>query len=191
MTAPLAAAIEPCVALFTEAVPNFEPSLPCKGLLTERRSVHLVALAALTAFLAQNGFQVSAVEANPRAMRYVWHTMLIGLAACIVLPLWYAFVVSSPSALHILAACCWTGFAGYWLPCVSFAVLGLATAKRRSCKRAALEIALGASISVFSVLLGVASTFYVTLSDRVMGDLAGFGITGKGRRTCEAGLASS
>jgi hypothetical protein len=192
MTAPLAAAIEPCAALFTEAVPNFEPSVPCQGLLTERRSGHLVALTALVAFFAQNGFQVTAVGANPRAMRYVWHTMLVGLAACIVLPLWYAFVVSSPpSALFILAACSWTGFVVYFLPCVSHVVLGLATAKRRSCKRATREIAFGASISFFNVLLGIACTFYVALSDRVTGGLAGFGITGKGRRTCEAGLASS
>jgi hypothetical protein len=191
MTAPVAAAIELCAALFTKALPNFEPSLPCQGLLTERRSIHLVALAALVAFLAQNGFQVAAVEANSRAMSYVWHTMLLGLAACVVLPLWYASVVSSPSVLHVFATCCWTGFLCYFVPCVSFAVLGLARAKRRSCKRTALEIALGTTISVSNVLLGLVSASYVALSGRVTGGLAGLGIIGKGRRTCEAGLASS
>jgi hypothetical protein len=68
------------------------------------------------------------------------------------------------------------------VPFVSFAVLGLATAKRRSCKRAALEIALGASISVISTLLGGAVAFYVAVSDQVTGGLAGLVINGKDRR---------
>ncbi len=76
------------------------------------------------------------------------------------------------------------------MPHVSLAVWWLATAKRRSCKRAALEIALGASVSVTSALFGAAVAFYVALSDQVTGGLAGLAINGKDRRIC-AGLAYS
>jgi hypothetical protein len=109
MMVPLAAAIEPYAALFTKALPNFVPSLPCQDILTERRGVHLIALVAINAFIVLNGFQLAAVEANPRATRLLLHTMLAGLGSFVVLPLWYASALSSPSTIWIVANFLWTG----------------------------------------------------------------------------------
>ncbi len=136
MMAPLAAAIEPCAALFIKALPNFVPSLPCQDILTERRGVHLIALVTLSCFFSVNGVQLAAVEANPRATRLLWHTMLFGSGACVVFPLWYASAASSPSTISIIANSFLTAVVCNLVPHVSFAVWGLATAKRRSCKRA-------------------------------------------------------
>jgi hypothetical protein len=177
--APVAAAIEPCAALFTKALPNFVPSLLCEGMLTERRGVHLVILVLLGHLIAMNGFQVAAVEANPRAMRLLWHTLLVGSATGVVFSLWYASAVSSPSALQALGYGVWTAVVVYFVPYVSFTVSGLVTAKRRSSKRAALEIAYGACVSLTSELLALAVSFYVTLSDQVTSGLAGLAINGK------------
>jgi hypothetical protein len=39
MMAPIAAAFEPLIEFFSRALPNFMPSAPCEGLLTDRRGV--------------------------------------------------------------------------------------------------------------------------------------------------------
>jgi SAM-dependent methyltransferase len=53
----LPATIEALVELFSRALPNFMPSAPCQGLLTDRRGVDLVVLSALSFFLLLNGYQ--------------------------------------------------------------------------------------------------------------------------------------
>jgi hypothetical protein len=180
MMAPIAAAIEPLAKLFSRALPNVELSAPCQGLLTDRRGVGLVVLVAMSFFLLQNCFQVAAVDANPRASRLLLHTMLVGSAASVACPVWYASEVASPSALVSVGYGVLTGFVVTLAPFVSFAAWGLATAERRSCKRAAQGIIFGASVSLTAVTVGTAAAFYVTLSDQVSGP-AGVAINGKGR----------
>jgi hypothetical protein len=80
MMVPVAATIEPLVDLFSRALPNFEPTAPCQGLVTDRRGVDLVVIATYGCFLAQNSVQVAAVEANPRARRIFQHTLIVGAA---------------------------------------------------------------------------------------------------------------
>jgi hypothetical protein len=180
MMIPIAAAIELLTKLFSRALPNAEPSAPCQGLLTDKRGVDLVILSAMCFSMAQNGFQVAAVDANARASRLLLHTMLVGSAASVACPVWYASEVASPSALESIGYGVLTGFVVSLAPFVSFAAWGLATAERRSCKRAAQGIIFGASLSLTTVTVGCATAFYVTLSDQVAGS-AGVAINGKGR----------
>jgi hypothetical protein len=180
MMAPVAATIEPLVELFTKALPYFVPSAPCRGLLTDRRGVDLVVLCAIAFFLVQNGFQVAAVDANPRASRLLLHTMLVGSVASVACPVWYASVISSPSTLQVIAYGALTGFVVVLAPNVSFAAWGLATAERRSCKRAAQGIFYGVILSAITVTVACVTAGYVTLSDLVSG-FAGVAINGKGR----------
>jgi hypothetical protein len=130
--------------------------------------------------LVQNGFQVAAVDANPRASRVLLHTMLVGSAASVACPVWYASEVASPSALESIGYGLLTGFVVTLAPFVSFAAWGLATAERRSCKRAAQVIIFGASVSLTAVTAACATGFYVTLSDQLSGS-AGVAIHAKGR----------
>ena len=176
--APVANAIEPAVALVTKALPGFVPSLPCEGLLTEQRGVHIVFIAALASFLTMNGFQITAVEANPRARRFLWHTMLVGSAACAIVPLRYASAMPSASAFQVVVHGFLAIFLVYFAPWVSYAVWGLATAKRRSCKRAALELAFGMGGSVTAVILCVTIAFYVGISAQT-GGFASVAVNGK------------
>jgi hypothetical protein len=143
MMAPVAATIEPLGELLTKALPNFVPSAPCQGLLTDRRSADLVVLFALAFFLQMNGIQIAAVDANPRASRILLHTMLVGSAASVACPVWYASEVASPSTLQVIVYAFLTGFVVNFSPFVSFATWGLATAERKSCKRAAQGIVYG------------------------------------------------
>ena len=133
-------------------------------------------LAALAMFIAQNGLQVAAVDANPRASRLLLHTMLVGSAASVACPVWYASAVASPS--HAIIYFYLTGFVVTLAPFVSFAAWALATAERRSCERAAQGIIFGASLSLTAVSFAGATAFYVTLSDQVSG-FAGVAINGK------------
>ncbi len=149
MMAPIVATIEPLVELFTKALPNFVPSAPCQGLLTDRRSADLVVPAALGFFMVQNGFQVASVDANPRAIRFLRQSLLVGAAALVFCPVWYASDVASPSHAIIYAAL--TAFVVTLAPYVSFAAWGLVTAERKSCKRAAQEIVFGMSIRMTTV----------------------------------------
>jgi hypothetical protein len=180
MMAPVAATIEPLVEFFSRALPNFMPSAPCQGLLTDRRGVDCVVLGALSFFLALNGFQVAAVDANPRASRLLLHTMLVGSAASVACPVWYASEVASPSTLQVIVYAFLTGFVVNFSPFVSFATWGLATAERKSCKRAAQGIVFGVILGATSVTVACVTSCYVTLSDRVSG-FAGVAINGKGR----------
>jgi hypothetical protein len=72
------------------------------------------------------------------------------------------------------------GFVVTLAPLVSFAVAGVATAERRSCKRAAQGIVFGVIMGAISVTVACVASCYVTLSDRVSG-FAGVAINGKGR----------
>jgi hypothetical protein len=180
MMAPVAATIEPLVELFTKALPNFVPSAPCKGLLTDRRGVDLVVLGAMSYFLLQNGFQVAAFDANPRASRFLLHTMLVGSAASVACPVWYASEVASPSTLQVIVCAVLSGFVVTFSSYVSFAAWDLATAERRSCKRAAQSIIFGVIISATIVTIGFLTTFYVTISEQVSG-YAGVAINGRDR----------
>ena len=179
MMAPVAAAFEPLVEFFSRALPNFMPSAPCQGLLTDRRGVDLVVLGALTFLLLHNGFQVAAVDANPRASRLLLHTMLVGSAASVACPVWYASAVASPS--HAIVYGFLTVFVVELAPFVSFAAWGLATAERRSCTRAAQGIVYGVIMSATTVTVCCVTAFYVALSDQVSG-FAGVAINGKGCR---------
>jgi hypothetical protein len=176
--APVAIAIEPAVTLVTKALPGFMSSLPCEGLFTERRGVHIVFIAALASFLAMNGFQITAVEANPRASRLLLHTMLVGLAACVVVPLWYASAMPSASALQVVAHGYLAIFLVYFAPWVSYAVSGLATANRRSYKLAALQLVFGVTASATATFLCATVAFYVGVSNRT-GGFTGVAINGK------------
>jgi hypothetical protein len=178
MMAPIAAPIEPLVELFTKALPNIELLPPCHGLLTDRRGVDLVVLAALIIFMLMNGFQIAAVDANARASLFLLHTMLTGAAASVACAAWSASEVVSPSHAVIYATL--TGFLGSLAPYVSFAAWRLVTAKRKSCKRAAQEIVFGMSVSMTIVMVACATTFYVALSDQVSG-FAGVAINGRDR----------
>jgi hypothetical protein len=106
--------------------------------------------------------------------------MLVGSAASVACPVWYASEVASPSALESIGYGVLTGFVVNLAPFVSFAAWGLAIAERRSCKRAAQGIIFGASVSLASLTVAWATAFYVTLSDQVSGS-AGVAINGKGR----------
>jgi hypothetical protein len=180
MMAPIAAALEPLVQFISRALPNFMPSAPCQGLLTDRRGVDLVVLGALSFFLLLIGFQVASVDANPRASRFLLPTMLVGSVASVTCPVWYASKVESPSPLQVFAYVSLTAFVVLFSPFVSFAAWGVATAKRRSCKRAAQGIVFGLVLSATSVTIGVITSLYVTLSDHVSGS-AGVAINGKRR----------
>ncbi len=177
--APFAAAIEPCAGLFIKALPNFVPSPACEGLLTERRGVHVITLSAWAGFFVQNGFQVASFDANPRAKSLLRHTMLVGLAASIAIPVWYASAVSSPSTLQLAAYGELSVFLVSVAPFVSFAALRLARAKRRSLKRAAREIAHGVAVSAITAMLGYLTGLYVALSDQIPDGLAGVAMNGK------------
>ena len=179
MMAPVAAAFEPLVEFFSRALPNFVPTAPCQGLLTDRRGVDLVVVGALTVLLLQNGVQVTAVDANPRASRLLVHTMLVGSAASVACLVWYASAVSSPS--HAIVYSLLTAFVVGLAPSVSFAAWGLATAERRSCIRAAQGIVYGVIVSATAVGVACVTAFYVALSDQVSG-FAGVAINGKGCR---------
>jgi hypothetical protein len=179
MMAPIAAAFETLVQFFSRALPNFMPSAPCQGLLTDRRGVDLVVLFALGLLLTQNGFQVAAVDANPRASRLLLHTMLVGSVAAVTCPVWYASEFESPSPLQVIAYACLTGFVVFFSPAVSFAAWGLATSERRSCKRAAQGIVFGLILSATCTTIGFITNCYVVLSDQVSGS-AGVVINGKG-----------
>jgi hypothetical protein len=124
MMAPIAAAFEPLVEFFSRALPNFMPSAPCRGLLTDRRAVDTVALCAFAFFLQQNGFQVAALDANPRASRLLLHTMLIGSVASVTCPVWYASKVESLSPLQVIGSAFLTGFVVNFTPLVSYAAWG-------------------------------------------------------------------
>ncbi len=180
MMAPVAAALEPLVEFFSRALPNFMPSAPCQGLLTDQRGVDIVVLSALSFFLLLNGSQVAAVDANPRASRFLLHTMLVGSVASVTCPVWYASKVESPSPLQVIAYAFLTDFVVCFSPIVSFAAWGVATAERRSCKRAAQGIVLCLILSAITVGIACVTTLYVTLSDHVSGS-AGVAINGKGR----------
>ncbi len=106
--------------------------------------------------------------------------MLVGSAASAAWLAWYASELASPSALESIGYGFLTGFVVNLAPCVSSAAWGLATAERRSCKRAAQGIIFGASVSLTTVIVAIATTFYVTLSDQVSGS-TGVAINGKGR----------
>ncbi len=189
---PLAAAIEPCVELFTCQLPNFVPSLPCQGLLTEGRGVHLVVCAVLPAFLMLNGILLAAIEANPRARRLLLHTMLVGLAAGVAFPLYYASAAApSLSALQVVLYVSVAGIPVFLAPQVSFAFWGLATANRRSWKRAALEIAFGVTVGATSTILALSVGLYVALSDQIPDGLTGVVINGKSCRKRRTRPASS
>jgi hypothetical protein len=179
MIAPVAAAFEPLVEFFSGALPNFMPSAPCEGLLTDRRGVDLVVLSALGFFLTQNGVQIASIDANPRASRLLLRTMLVGSVASVTCPVWYASKVESPSPLQVLAYAFLTGFVVYSSPLVSISAWGVATAKRRSCKRAAQRIFFSVILSATGVTSAVITALYVTLSDQVSGS-AGVVINGKG-----------
>jgi hypothetical protein len=181
MMAPIAAAIEPLVVFFSRALPNFEPTAPCRGLLTDRRGVDLVVLAALGIFMVANGFQVAAVDANARANTRLLHTILVGSVTSVASLVWYASAVASPSAHESIGYVGLLLFVVMLAPFVSFAAWGLATAERRSCKRAAQGIIFGVILSVTTVIVGFITVFYVTLSDRVSG-FEGVAINGKGCR---------
>jgi hypothetical protein len=187
MMAPIAAAIEPLVVFFSRALPSFEPTAPCQGLLTDRRGVDLVVLCALVLFLQQNGFQVAAVDANPRASRLLLHTMLVGSAASVACPVWYASEVASPSTLQVIVCAALTGFVVTLASFVSFAAWGLATAEHRNWKRAAQGIVFGVILSATTVIVSCVTACYVTLSDQVSG-FAGVAINGKGRWHDDAGV---
>ena len=176
MVAPVAATIEPLIELFTKSLPNFVPSAPCQGLLTDRRGVGLVVLAALAIFILQNGFLFGAVDVNPRASRLLLHTMLVGAGASVSCPVWYASEVASPG--HAIIYAILAGFVVLLAPYVSLAAWGLATAERKSCKRAAQGIIFGTSVSATTMMIACATTFYVALSDQVSG-FAGVAINGK------------
>jgi hypothetical protein len=180
MMVPIAAALEPLVQFISRALPNFMPSAPCQGLLTDQRGVDLVVLVALGFFLNLNGFQVAAVDANSRASRLLLHTMLVGAVASVTCPVWYASKVESPSPLQVFAYVSLTGFVVLFSPFVSFAAWGVATAKRRSWKRAAQGIVFGLILSATGVTMAVITSLYVTLSDQVSGS-AGVAINGKRR----------
>ncbi len=121
MMAPIAAALEPLVEFFSRALPNFMPSAPCQGLLTDRRGVDLVVIGALSFFLTQNGVQIASIDANPRASRLLLHTMLVGSVASVTCPVWYASKVASPGPLQVIAYAFLTGFVVCFSPFVSFA----------------------------------------------------------------------
>jgi hypothetical protein len=61
---------------------------------------------------------------------------------------------------------------------ISLAAWGLATAERRSCKRAAQGIVYGVILSATTVTVAFSPACYVTLSDHVSG-FAGVAIHGK------------
>ena len=176
--APIAAAIEPLVVFFSSALPNFEPTAPCQGLLTDRRGVDLVVNGVMGYFLTQNCFQVAAVDANARASRRLLHTLLVGAAASIACSAWYASAVASPS--HAITYALLIGFVVMMAPFVSFAAWGLVTARRKSCERAVQGIIFGTSVSATAVTVGIATFFYVALSDQVSG-FAGVAINGRDR----------
>jgi hypothetical protein len=179
MMAPFAAALEPLVQFFSRALPNFMPSAPCRGLLTDQRGVDYVVLSALSFFFLQNGFQVAAVDANPRASRLLLHTMLVGSVASVTCPVWYASKVASLSPLQRIASGFFTGFVVYFSSFVSFAAWGVATAERKSCKRAAQGVVFGVILSATTVTVACITECYVTLSYQVSGS-ADVAINGKG-----------
>ena len=133
-------------------------------------------LAAMGFWLLQNGFQFGAVDVNPRASRLLLHTMLVGSVVSVACPVWYASEVASPS--HAIIYAYLTCFVVTLAPFVSFAAWALATAERRSCKRAAQGIIFGTSVSATTMMIACATTFYVALSDQVSG-FAGVAINGK------------
>jgi hypothetical protein len=180
MMAPIAAAIEPLVQFLSRALPNFIPSAPCQGLLTDQRGVDFVVLCALAFFLQSCGFQVASVDANPRASRFLLPLMLVGLVASITCLVWYASKVESPSPLQVIAYAFSTGFVVLLAPSCSFATWGVATAKRKSCKRAAQVIVFGVIQHAVAVTAASVTALYVALSDQVSG-FAGVAINGKGR----------
>ena len=105
---------------------------------------------------------------------------LVGSAASVACPVWYASEVASPSTLQVIVYAFLTGFVVNFSPFVSFATWGLATAERKSCKRAAQGIVFGVILGATSVTVACVTSCYVTLSDRVSG-FAGVAINGKGR----------
>jgi hypothetical protein len=180
MMAPIAAAFEPLVQFFSRALPKFIPSAPCQDLHTDQRGVDFVVLMALAFFLQWCGFQVAAVDANPRASRFLLPLMLVGLVASTTCLVWYASKVESPSPLQVIAYGFLISFVAESTPFVSFAAWGVATAKRKSCKRAAQGIVYGLIQSAICVTVAGVSTVYVALSYQVSG-FAGVAINGKGR----------
>ena len=106
--------------------------------------------------------------------------MLVGSVASVTCPVWYASKVESPSPLQVIAYGHLTAFVVIFSPFVSYAAWGVATAKRRSCKRAAQELVFGLILSATIVTTGYITALYVTLSDQVSGS-AGVAINGKGR----------
>jgi hypothetical protein len=178
---PLSAALEPLVLLFVaRALPGFETSAPCQGLLTDRRNTDLVFMANVSMVLGLIGVVVAACEVTPRIWRYLLHSLVLCPAAAVACTAWYASGASTPSAPQkVFASWFLSCFIIAFVPHLSFAASGLATAKRRKWRRAAVGFAVGVAMSAVMVILGVATAFYVILSAQVSGS-AGVAINGKG-----------
>ena len=177
--APVAALIEPLVELLSMRLPNYEPSEPCQGLVTDRHSNSLVVNSTLGALFVMNGFQVAAVEANARAAHRLRWTLLVGALVAATYPAWYASAVTiSPSSFEAVAYVALGLVSVFWLPAVSHVVCRLAWAKRRRWRHSLLAIINGITLSVLSTLIGLTVGVYVLLSYRVSG-VSGFLVNGK------------
>jgi hypothetical protein len=179
LMAPVAAAFEPLVEFFIKSLPSFSPSASCRGLLTDQSGVDLVVVSGLSSLVLRNGFQVAAVDANPRAIRLLRHTLLVGPVVFIVFPAWYASAVSSPTAFTVCAYSALGFVVVDSVPSISDAACRLATARRKSYTRAARGLIGSLCVTTVTIMAAVTTAFYVVLSDRVSG-FAGVVINGKG-----------
>ncbi len=137
-------------------------------------------LGAISTLLIHNGYQVAALDANPRARRFLLPTMLIGSVTSATYSVWYASKVAPQSPLQVIAYTLFAGFLVTLTPVLSFAVWGFATAERRSCKRAVKGIVFGVMLSAYISTAAGITTSYIALSEQVSG-FAGVAINGKGR----------
>jgi hypothetical protein len=162
-------------------LPNVKPGPPCRGLPTARWGVDIIVLANIGPYLLLNGVSVAAIQANPRAARLLSHSFGVAMIWVGVSCFFYPSVVPSPDFVTIALAASLAIFLVFMVPFCSAAAWGFATAKRRRCKRFALEIIHGFGAAVISTSFGVAAAFYVTLSDNV-GGVSGVVINGKATR---------
>jgi hypothetical protein len=175
---PLAPAVEAFAGAIAKAMPGFAPTEPCEGLLSDRQSITLVTVTALGGFFIENGVQFSAISTSARAYQYLRHTLLVGGASAVAMPLLYSFTTGpSPNVHHVLTGAVLCVAFVFWVPFPSHAAWQLAAAKRKSVTRAAMLVAHGTAVATVGTVFGTAVAFYVTLSKNIDG-LTGVTVNG-------------
>jgi hypothetical protein len=179
--APVGLMIEPLVALGYLLLPGVVPVQPCGALPMDRGGVSMVVGACIGAWFGQGGVAFAAMEANPRAARFIPHVVLVPAAAGMLYCLWYSASQAASNALELSGYGVLGNYICLLAPFISFFLLLLATVRRKNGKRAAKGIVLASLVCALTACIGLLTCLYVVLSYRVTG-IAGLAVNGESAR---------